>query len=372
MNESRKIAVMGSSGFVGSRIVEMFHLSSGYQVVPVVRNINGLARLSRFELDCQIADARFEDPLSKALAGCDAVVHSVVGIPEHIEESATALTPAAAKAGVKRIVFLSSASVHGLCPDQGTNEESPLSDQQEMVYNNAKVRAERILLEDAAKYGIELFILRPSIVFGPRDRWVTTLAADLKSRQAWLINDGRGICNTVYVDNLVHAVQCCLEAPAHAAGQAYFIGDAENITWGQFYQTTAVAMGLDENKIHHISIPTLKEPSKTLLDRLSTLRELPGGQQIIAKIPKTMKTVAKSVISGLRPVPRPNPWMLPQQPLLKPPTKEMLLLQQSSHWFPRDKANKLLGYEPQVSFGDGLNRSLAWLEWCGMLPSQNI
>ncbi|MBC7927690.1 MAG: NAD(P)-dependent oxidoreductase [Bryobacteraceae bacterium] len=355
-----KVAVIGASGFIGSRIVELFHLGGLCDVVPVVRGVNGLSRLSRFDLDWRLADACQPMPLAKALAGCDAAIHGVVGDPHVIEAAAAALLPAAAQAGVRRVVYLSTASVHGQCPVSGTSEESELSDRQEFEYNNAKVRAERTLFRDTVRYPVELIVLRPSVVFGPRDRWVGTLVTELEQGLAWMIRDGDGICNTIYVDNLVHAIRCSLEAPDEALGRAYFVGDTETVTWRLLYEQVCGHLGLSREVIHHIAVPTF--PARTTLERLDGLRATPTAQRLIEKVPSRVKGVAKGALNGLKPFTFPNPWQLP--PIPSPvASREMVLLQNCTYRLPHDKAMQLLHYEPPVLFREGIDRTLAWLKW---------
>jgi nucleoside-diphosphate-sugar epimerase len=128
---SGKVAVVGASGFVGSRLLEQFVLNQVAAIAPVVRGPNSLARLARFDLDWRIADACDLTGLAKAFSGCESVVHAVVGDPRIITAAAAVLIPAAVKAGVRRVVYLSTASVHGLTPVPGTNELSPLATNQE-------------------------------------------------------------------------------------------------------------------------------------------------------------------------------------------------------------------------------------------------
>jgi len=360
MSFPKKVAVVGANGFVGSRIVELFHLSGLCEVVPVVRGVNALPRLSRFELPWKLADARRPEALADALAGCDAVVHAVVGDPRVIEAAAAALVPAAANAGIRRVVYLSTASVHGQNPALGTTEDSPLSDGQEIDYNNAKVRAERRLFADAAKQSVELIALRPSVVFGPRDRWITTLADELNRGVAWLINGGTGICNTIHVDNLVHAVRLSMSANASASGQAYLVGDHELVTWWDFYRETALGLGLDPATIHQIPMPAF--PAKSWLSKLDGLRSSPTAQKLIAQVPRVLKGVAKGAIKGLSPAPEYNSWYLPG--VAGPsPAREMVLLQQCAYRLPSTKAERLLGYQPPISFAHGLKGTLDWLKW---------
>ena len=116
------IAVVGANGFIGSRLVEMLHLEGEMRVRPVVRRASALASAARFALEGRIANALDERALHDAFTGCDAVVHCVAGDTETIVESAAAVYAAADAAGCRRLVYLSSACVHGQSPAVGTDE----------------------------------------------------------------------------------------------------------------------------------------------------------------------------------------------------------------------------------------------------------
>jgi nucleoside-diphosphate-sugar epimerase len=83
------------------------------------------------------------------------------------------------------------------------------------------------------------------IVFGPRSQyWTAQIAADLLSGKAYLIDGGSGICNSVYVDNLVHAMWLAA-VNEKAAGQEFIITDGERVTWRDLYSAVAAAVGVD-------------------------------------------------------------------------------------------------------------------------------
>ncbi|MBO0696703.1 MAG: NAD-dependent epimerase/dehydratase family protein, partial [Verrucomicrobia bacterium] len=209
----RTVAIIGAAGFVGTRLIEVFYLGGLAQVRPIVRQFASLARLSRFQLDCRMADARDEAALTKAFEGCDAVVNAAIGDARTIGGIIEPVWKACVAARVRRLVYLSSGSVHGQAPAQGTDETTPLSDQQWHWYNNAKVRAEWKLAELRKTGGVESVVLRPTIVFGPRSRWIWDAAKEIESGRACLLEGGKGICNTIYVDNLVNAIQLAIEKP---------------------------------------------------------------------------------------------------------------------------------------------------------------
>lgn len=365
MKSPAKIAIVGANGFIGSRLVECFHLEGGCSVVPIVRSVGGLARLARFDLDWKIADARDVDALARAFAGCDAVVHAVVGDPSVIAASAGALIPAASRAGIRRVVYLSTASVHGQAPACGTDERSVLSVQQDYAYNNAKVRAERRLFADSRKLAIEFIALRPSVVFGPRDQWISQLCTELQAHTAWLIDEGGGVCNSVYVDNLIHAIRLSLNAPETACGRAYLITDDEPVTWRRLYETTCELIGVSQTSINQLTAP--KFPSPGWRDRIASLHGTAFAQGFIAGVPSSLKRVAKASLKAWPQPPRQSPWSIPGKGSPPRPDRERVRLQQCAWRLPCDQAKIVLGYAPVVPFEEGLQRTVAWLRWAGRL-----
>jgi 2-alkyl-3-oxoalkanoate reductase len=356
----KKIAILGASGFVGSRAVEMFHLGGLAEVRPVVRGFGSLARLSRFDLDWRMGDIRDEASLARAFEGCDFVLHSLMGGPEVVVESVAPAYRAACRAGVKRLVYLSSASVHGQSPALDTDESSRLDDRQALDYNNWKVRAERRLLHARSTGPVEVVLLRPGIVFGPRDRWVTGLANELLAGTAYLVNGGGGICNCICVDNLVHAIQLAFEA-SDADREAFLLGDAGAVTWAEFYRRVAEMLGVPFEQIHQVPPATLK---KNLSARVDHFRSHAAVQKALPFFPAGIKRAVKAALAAIPETPPVSPWTLPRQPA-PVVTVEMSELHQCRWTLPMEKATRMLGYVPQVEFEEGLRRSLAWLCFAG-------
>ena len=354
------IGILGASGFVGARAVEWFGLSAGTTVRPVVRAYSSLARVSRFPLEFRLADGCDEAAMAEAFQGCDVVLNSIVGTPETIVQSAIASYRAAAIAGVKRMVYLSSASVHGQNPAVGTTESSPLSDRQDLDYNNAKVKAERALLELRQTGSVEVVILRPSIVFGPRSRWALELAGQFLDGQAYLVNGGSGICNSIYVDNLLHAIELAATAPG-IDGEVFLVGDRERVTWLEFYLPFARAFGTDERAIATVDPVVIQ---KGWRDRLDSLRGSGVSQALLPLFPSKLKQAVKGAIAAWSAPPRTPAWRSPA-PVRPRVSVEMSLLHQCQYQLPYTKAEAKLGYKPVVSFSEGIQRTIAWLEFAG-------
>lgn len=354
-----KVAVLGANGFVGGRTVEMLHLKGLAEVRPVARNVAGLARLARFDLDGRIVDARDQTALRSALAGCDVVIHAVAGDPEVILGTLAPVYQAAQAAGVRRLIYLSTATVHGQAPEVGTSEESPLNDRQPLAYNNAKVQAEQKLLALRERGEVEVVLLRPGIVFGPRSSWIADFAAALLAGTAYLIDRGRGICNSIYVDNLVHAIHLAMTVPA-ADGEAFLLGDEEVVTWADLYRPVATALGYDLYQLPEAPIPDFTPGWR---DRVKIVHQSKPVQAVMSLFPRPLRQAAFDTLVALLARPA-SPWALPNppQPLV---TQEMALLYRCRYKVPFTKAGKQLGYRPIVPFAEGCRRTVGWLAFAG-------
>lgn len=355
-----KWAVLGASGFVGSRFVEKMHLTGQADVRPIVRNFSSLARLSRFEIDWRVTDIADVPKLTAALQGCDAVLHSIVGDEPVILGSIPPVYEAARLAGVNRIVYLSSSSVHGLAPDPGTNEDSPLHEQHAFIYNNAKVRAEKLWAKVRATGKVEVVGLRPSIVFGPRSRWCSDVAQQALGGTAYLLNEGRGICNTIYVDNLIQAILLAGEAP-QADGRYFLVRDRETVTWRDFYLPILRACGADLDDIHSAQAPA---PRNSWMDRIDRLRTAPVFIMAKPLIPRTAIRVGKAALQAVPAPAESSPWPSDNKPRPRV-TAEMAALQQCEWQMPSSRSEEILGYQPAISFTEGMRRSIGWLKFAG-------
>src|ERR1700681_637850 len=225
-----KVAVLGASGFVGGHLVRCLR-SDGHETRAGVRNHT----VASCAPGVRIADACDVYALRSAFEGCDAVVHAALGNNDVIVGSVAPVHAAAQPVGARRLVYISTGSVHGQSPAAGTDESSPLHVRHTFAYNNAKVRAERKLRKLRARGTVEIVILRPTIVFGPGSRWVFDFADALRAHSAYVVDGARGICNSIYVDNLGYAVHLALTVP-NIDGEVFLIGDRETVTWRELYR----------------------------------------------------------------------------------------------------------------------------------------
>ncbi|MHB8636576.1 MAG: NAD-dependent epimerase/dehydratase family protein [Fimbriimonadaceae bacterium] len=354
------VAVLGANGFVGTRMAELWHRGP-HTVRPIVRRYAALARLSRFDLDCRVVDDTDAAGLAGALAGCDAVVNCVTGDAETIREAAALNYEAANRAGARRFVYLSSASVHGQNPETGTDEAAPTIARQWHWYNNAKVQAEAGLRRSRKGGETEAVVLRPGIVWGPRSRWVAGFLEELMAGTAWVADGGRGILNSVFVDNLIHAIDLCLSA-AGADGEAFFVQDDEAVCWRDLYEPICRAAGYDWADVADVTRDSaVPREQASPLGRVKALRVT---RAVAPHVSARAKRTAKAALGAWHEPASENPYALPvaRGPVL---SEEFLRLYACDWRLPDDKARRVLGYRAAVSFADGLVETMRWLKWAG-------
>jgi nucleoside-diphosphate-sugar epimerase len=352
------VAVIGASGFIGNRIVEILHLGGRHEVRPIARRASGLALASRFAITGRVADALDPAALADALRGCEVVVHAVAGNAHTVRHAVPALYTAAERAGCRRIVYLSSAMVHGQSPPAGCDEATPLSEKQPLPYNAAKVVAERLLFSRRRSGRVEAVALRPGIVYGPRSQWIGGLADQMLGGEAYLVDGGAGLCNAIYVDNLVDAVIRCFDAP-EADGEAFLLGEPAVPTWRAFYERVAEAIGVD---IADISSIGFEARTPGLKDRLDTLRQSAPVRAALSALPAPLARGLAAFWEASGAMPAATAGGRAAGPI---PTLEMALLHRSRHVPSWEKARSVLGYEPPVSSEEAWHRTWSWLRFAG-------
>ncbi len=219
------IFLTGGSGFLGSHLADAL-VDAGHRVTASVRRTSDTRRLDRLELRQVELDLGREDSQEAGapLAGCDAVVHCGAltrarNEPEFMAVNATGtlrLAKAAARAGVRRFVFISSLAARG--PDGAAGPVSP--------YGRSKAEAEAALA--SLRGPMKVIVLRPGGVYGPRDTDLLPLFR-LAARGWTAVPRSDAPLQPVYVSDVVSAALAALEAapPSHPLP----IAAAERHSW---------------------------------------------------------------------------------------------------------------------------------------------
>ena len=191
-----------------------------------------------------LADILDPSTLDAAVESADAIVHCAYGGDhESIVEGTRNLLAAAAKHGVGKVVYLSSAEVYG-ASREGTVHESDAGDRTGNDYGDAKLEAESVCRE-FAEHGVQTTILRPSLIYGPfSESWSMDVAERLQSGKWGLFDElGEGRANLIYVDDLVLAIFAALQAMP-AGTQTFNVNGEHPPTWNEYFARFNQELGL--------------------------------------------------------------------------------------------------------------------------------
>lgn len=156
------------------------------------------------------------------------------------------IVDAASRAGVRRIVHLSTADVFG--PDHFARITEKSKPQPVHAYERLKLFEERWLLKAAA--GLEVVIVRPARVFGVGEDWVLPrLLRSLARGRLWMPRGGRSLQTFVSAGDVGRA--CLAAADRGRPGHSYLVGGFD-ATWRDLVEAAARAAGI-ESKI--IALP---------------------------------------------------------------------------------------------------------------------
>ena len=235
-----KILITGASGFIGSFIVEEA-LKRGLDTWAAVRGSSSKAYLQDERINLIALNLSLREELIEQLRPhqFDYVVHAA-GVTKCIDkrdfrrintEGTRNLVLAfqQLKMPVKRFVYLSSLSVFGAIREQQPYEEIRETDtpQPNTEYGRSKLEAEQWL--DTLK-DFPYVILRPTGVYGPRERDYFLMAKSIKGHSDFAVGYKRQDITFVYVSDVVQAVFLAIEKGQ--TGRKYFLSD------GEVYQST--------------------------------------------------------------------------------------------------------------------------------------
>ncbi len=283
-----QVLVTGANGFVG-RSLCLALPDDGYAVLAAVRSLDK----QFIDVDqVLITSIGKTTDWSSALQNVDVVVHLAARVHVMNEVAVDALAEfrkvnvegtlnlamQAAKAGVKRFIFVSSIKVNGEhtladCPFTANDDANPQD-----PYGISKHEAEQGLLLIAQQTGMEVVIIRPPLVYGAGVKANFASMMRVVKRGIPLplgaIHNKRSF---VYVGNLVSLIVRCIDHPA-AANQVFLVSDGCDLSTTELLQKCAVALGV---KARLLPVPQkLLAFSLALLGKRAVAQRLSGNLQV--------------------------------------------------------------------------------------------
>lgn len=285
-----KVLVTGANGFVGSATATHMQAVPGLTVMRAVRR--ALAMPDPLAPWVSVGDLDGQTDWSVALVGVGAVVHTAARV--HVMQEATAdplaefrrvnvrgtlnLAHQAAQAGVRRLVFISSIKVNGEVTFPGHSFTAHDRPAPVDAYGISKHEAEEGLRKIALQTGMEVVIIRPSLVYGPGVK--ANFAALMRAVQrGWPLPLGavHNQRSLVGLDNLVDLIATCLMHP-NAANQTFLVSDGQDLSTPELVQGLARAAGVSA---HLWPVPVwVLQAGAALLGRKDAVQRLCANLQV--------------------------------------------------------------------------------------------
>ena len=232
---TQRVLVLGGSGFVGRHVCEQLARLGWHITVPTRRAVNAASVQSLPGLTVIEASVHSEADLARLMPGHDAVVNLVAvlhGSEERFENVHVDLpgkiASAMKKAGVQRLVHVSAL---------GADPQGP------SMYQRSKARGETVL----HNAGLDLTVLRPSVIFGAEDKFLN-LFADLQSVAPFMPLAGSGTrFQPVWVADVARAVAVCLQKP-DTIGQTYELCGPDVLTLGELVKLAGQWAGVNQGR----------------------------------------------------------------------------------------------------------------------------
>lgn len=324
--------VTGATGLLGSHIVEQLRLRNR-PVRCLVRKGSDRSWLETQGVKFVEGDLNDKASLAKACEGVKVIYHSAARVgdwgpwEEFVEYTINGtrnLAEAAEAAKVERFLHISSISSYGHPDGEGLvlDETAPLGVNLHKwsYYSRAKVQAERMLWDMHKAGRISLTVVKPSWLYGPRDRaTMFRLARMLREGKTRILGDGENRLNVVYAGNVAEGAILAAESPK-AAGQAYNCCNDGEIRQKEWMNLLASELGAPPVKRH-----------------------------VPYKVAYNLAFILECIGHAFK--------------LKKPPmiTRYAVWLMGRRCYFSAEKARRELGWKSTMSYKDGVKKTIAWL-----------
>ncbi len=242
------ILITGASGFIGRALLARLQ-EDRQHVIPVLRKNNGSPDAIVVE------DINAQTKWAEIVRGGDCVVHLAARV--HIQHDSSKnplqeyratnvdatlqLAQQSAQAGVRRFIFLSSIKVNGESTSEAPFSAKDVTHAHDL-YGISKKEAEEGLLNISQRYGMEVVIIRPPLVYGPGVKanflqLMRLIRTGLPLPLA-CVNNQRSM---IFVGNLVDLIVCCIKNE-NAAGNIFLASDGHDVSTPELVRYIAAAL----------------------------------------------------------------------------------------------------------------------------------
>jgi nucleoside-diphosphate-sugar epimerase len=261
-SDSSSDLVTGATGMLGSHLAERL-IAKGRKVRAIVRPGSSTAFLEHLGVEIEYGDLIDPTSCRRAVQGVDRVYHAAAKVGDWgpwrafrsgCIDATRNLAEACLEARVGRLLHISSTSAYGHPTEGGPpiDESAPLGQNIWLLdpYTRSKVESEALLWNLSRDRGLPLTVIRPSWLFGERDRTTTPrLIAGLRRGRVPIVGPGDNPLSAIYAGIVADAAILAASAPA-SLGEAYNITSQGQITQREFLNLFARACGAPPVRIH--------------------------------------------------------------------------------------------------------------------------
>lgn len=249
------VAITGAGGFIGSRLVRALQDTS-VDVRALLGPPGENVVMPPSDVDARHGDIDDPDVVLRLVRGAAVVVH-LAGPPSvaasfeapisyarsHVAGTA-AVVDACARAGVGRLVHVSSAEIYGQPQRNPVDEDGPVAPRS--PYAAAKVGAEAFVRAAAVTGHFEAVVCRPFLVYGPGMRATSLLGSIVRqARQGNVIEvaDPRPVRDYCFVDDVVGALLACCRENLPEPFRVYNLGSGVGLSVAELAQRVLASSG---------------------------------------------------------------------------------------------------------------------------------
>lgn len=328
-----KIVVTGANGFIGSWLIKELLGNTDNMVFALVRAGSGQSSLQKNpRLRVIEVDYKEKDAVKDVLYGKDVLIHLIGqmgghGVPEAVYwnvnvELTKEILRICNETGIRQFIFCSTPGVQGF-GHRLAEEETEYAPRN--AYEKTKVCAEEFITRFCGDHTeIKYTIIRPDFVYGPGDVRRVKMYRSIKKKKFVLTTNGKSYLHPTYITDIVQGFIKTI-GNENAYNQVFNLSAAQDVTSLEFMKTIAECV---DSKLLHINIGyRLSEMAAGLVEW----------------------TYEK---------------LLHKEPFVSKNKIDFLALDHSTS---SKKAQKMIGYAPQVSLREGMRQTIEWCRENGFL-----
>jgi nucleoside-diphosphate-sugar epimerase len=333
MRALMRVLLTGGTGFLGSYVAEQLD-GLDHRVRALVRPTSDLKLLKTLK-NVELAQGAVEDAASVDLAakGVDAIIH-VAGLVKartpdeffRVNTEGTKNLLAAAQAhapGLKRFVYVSSLSAVGPSED-GTPVRDDATPRPVSHYGRSKLAAEQAVL--AARDRLPVTVIRPPLIYGPRDRETLAFFTSIKNGVLPVLGDGTNTLSVIYGEDCAAAIVQAAVADGVGSGRTFFVEDGAVYVWRDALAEVEKAIG--KRALLRVGVP------------MPVLQMAAAATQLYGKVTRTAQMLTLDKVRELK----------------------------QRHWVCEGSgARKELGWEPRTNWSEGVAKTVQWYREAGWL-----